>query len=229
MGSGFRTTKIILDICMTISLLLLMPYSLLSETAHEWIGITIFTLFVVHHILNRKWLATMTKGKYTPFRVVQTLLVIVMLILMGGSMVSGILLSNHIFKAVNIAGISMEARQVHIFCAYWGFVVMSIHLGMHWNMVINMTGRLFKNSFIGTNRVVRLVDFLLAGYGMYAFYKRQIGEYLLMKTHFVFYDYTENVMFFILDYFAVMILIAFVTYYISKLLKVKKVNELRSD
>ena len=32
------TAKILIDIGMTICLLLLMPYSLLSETAHEWIG-----------------------------------------------------------------------------------------------------------------------------------------------------------------------------------------------
>ena len=31
--------RIVTDVLMTISLLLLMPYSLLSETAHEWIGI----------------------------------------------------------------------------------------------------------------------------------------------------------------------------------------------
>lgn len=30
--------KILVDICLTISLLLLMPYSLIGETAHEWIG-----------------------------------------------------------------------------------------------------------------------------------------------------------------------------------------------
>ena len=32
------TAKMLIDIGMTICLLLLMPYSLLSETAHEWIG-----------------------------------------------------------------------------------------------------------------------------------------------------------------------------------------------
>lgn len=32
------TAKILIDIGMTICLLLLMPYSLFSETAHEWIG-----------------------------------------------------------------------------------------------------------------------------------------------------------------------------------------------
>lgn len=135
--------KIIIDVCMTVCLLFLMPYSLLGETLHEWLGIVMFVLFVTHHVLNRKWMAAVTKGKYTPFRIVQTLIVFVMLVLMLGSMVSGVLLSNHIFRAVRIAGISMAARQVHMFCAYFGMVVMSVHLGLHWNMVVNMTGNFF--------------------------------------------------------------------------------------
>lgn len=106
--------RIVTDVLMTISLLLLMPYSLLSETAHEWIGIAMLILFIFHHVLNRRWIKSVAKGKYKPLRIIQTLLVVVMLLLMLGSMVSGILLSTHIFKDINITGTSMAARQVHI-------------------------------------------------------------------------------------------------------------------
>lgn len=108
--------KITVDICMTICLLLLMPYIMISETAHEWIGMIMFFLFVVHHILNRRWLTAITKGKYRLFRIIQTMIAFVMFVLMIGSMVSGILLSNHIFKDIYIVGTSMRARQVHMFC-----------------------------------------------------------------------------------------------------------------
>ncbi len=40
------TVKILIDIGMTICLLLLMPYSLLSETAHEWIGMVILQILL---------------------------------------------------------------------------------------------------------------------------------------------------------------------------------------
>ena len=98
------TAKILIDIGMTICLLLLMPYSLLSETAHEWIGMAMLVLFISHHILNHKWVTSVRKGKYNAFRVIQTVLVIIMLILIMGSMISGILLSNHIFKWIKISG-----------------------------------------------------------------------------------------------------------------------------
>ncbi len=210
-------TRIVIDVCMTICLLLLMAYSLVGEVAHEVIGIAIFVLFVIHHILNRRWLLSITKGKYSPLRIIQTALVFVILILMIGSMVSGIILSDNIFKFVKVTGVSMLARQVHMFCAYWGFMAMSVHLGIHWNIVVNMTRKIFKNSSTVISWIARVMAIIFACYGGYAFYKREIGEYLLMKIHFVFYDYMENVLFFVFDYVAVMGLIVFLTYYIVKM------------
>ena len=151
------TAKMLIDIGMTICLLLLMPYSLLSETAHEWIGMAMLVLFISHHILNHKWVTSVRKGKYNAFRVIQTVLVIIMLILIMGSMISGILLSNHIFKWIKISGTYMTARQ--------------------------------------------------------------IGDYLIMRMHFVFYDYEKGIFPFLLDYLAVMILIAFIGYYSGVFLK----------
>lgn len=143
----------------------------------------------------------------------------IMFILMIGSMISGILLSDHIFGMVRIEGSYMMARQVHMFCAYWGLIIMSLHLGMHWNMAVIMVGRLFKQPSAVRKWIARAIAVILAVYGVYAFIKRQIGDYLLMKMHFVFYDYTESVLFFMADYLAVMILIAFIGYYAGLLMK----------
>ncbi len=59
----------------------------------------------------------------------------------------------------------------------------------------------------------------IAGYGLYAFYRRQIGDYLIMRMHFVFYDYEKGIFPFLLDYLAVMMLIAFIGYYSGVFLK----------
>ena len=211
--------KILIDIGMTVCLLLLMPYSLLGETSHEWIGMTMLVLFILHHMLNRKWLLSIGKGKYNVFRVIQTVLVIVLVVLMMGSMVSGILLSNHIFKMIRISGTYVTASRIHMFCAYWGLVVMSLHLGMHWNIAVTMTGRLFQNPSLIRKWFVRMIGIVMAGYGLYAFEKRQIGDYLLMKMHFALYDFEEGVFPFLIDYLAVMILIAFIGYYGGVFLK----------
>ena len=50
------------------------------------------------------------------------------------------------------------------------------------------------------------------------FPRRQIGDYLIMRMHFVFYDYEKGIFPFLLDYLSVMILIAFIVFY-NKLVK----------
>ncbi len=47
--------KIVVDIEMTVMLLFLMTYELIGEAAHEWLGIGMFVLFIIHHILSQKW------------------------------------------------------------------------------------------------------------------------------------------------------------------------------
>ena len=63
------------DLLMTAALLLLMSYSLIGEAAHEWIGMGMFLLFIAHLILNRKWVGSLRRGRWSAYRIVQTILV----------------------------------------------------------------------------------------------------------------------------------------------------------
>ena len=211
-----QRTKITADALMTVALLLLMPYGLVGEAAHEWIGAGMFLLFILHHILNRKWTGNIGKGKYTPYRILQTVLVVLVLICMLGSMISGIILSRHIFSFLNIRGFSGPARIMHMTCAYWGFVLMSLHLGIHWGIMTGMAGKLFKQPSAARKGIARLAGFGIAAYGVWAFIKRDILSYMLMQVHFVFFDYEEPVIFFILDYMAAMGLFVLIGHYLSR-------------
>ena len=207
---------------MTATLLMLMSYSLIGEKAHEWIGSTMFVLFIIHHCLNIQWCKNLFKGKYTAFRTVQTMLVVLMLLCMTGSMVSGIVLSRHVFAALPIEGGSSWARTVHMICAYWGFVIMSLHLGFHWAMMMGMGKKMFKTPSKLRTWVLRGAAFAIAAYGAYAFHVRQIGEYMLLRTPFVFFDFDEPLVFFFLDYLAVMGLFVCIGHYLSLALKKKR-------
>ena len=207
---------------MTAALLMLMSYSLIGEKAHEWIGSTMFVLFIIHHCLNIQWCKNLFKGKYTAFRTVQTMLVVLMLLCMTGSMVSGIVLSRHVFAALPIEGGSSWARTVHMICAYWGFVIMSLHLGFHWAMMMGMGKKMFKTPSKLRTWVLRGAAFAIAAYGAYAFHVRQIGEYMLLRTPFVFFDFDEPLVFFFLDYLAVMGLFVCIGHYLSLALKKKR-------
>ena len=56
--------RLLADSGMTLALLLLMSYQLVGEKAHEWIGMAMFLLVIGHHVLNRRWMGNITRGKY---------------------------------------------------------------------------------------------------------------------------------------------------------------------
>ena len=65
-------SKLLIDLLMTVVLFLLMGMHLTGQMWHEISGTVCFGLFVVHHILNRRWLKGLLKGKYPALRVMQT-------------------------------------------------------------------------------------------------------------------------------------------------------------
>ena len=147
--------RTVVDIGMTVMLLFLMTYELIGEAAHEWLGIGMFVLFIIHHILNRKWSRSVFKGKYTLFRIWQTVLVIGILLTMAGSMYSGVILSKHIILFLSIKGGGAFAREIHMVSAYCGFVLMSLHLGIHWGMMMGMARRIVKEVLIAGRWMIR--------------------------------------------------------------------------
>ena len=211
--------KVIVDIAMTVILMLMMAYELVGREAHEWLGMALFALFIVHHALNRKWSKNVCKGKYTSFRIFQTIVVIIILITMLGSMISGIMLSEYVFSFIKPDGGYEIFRNIHMLSAYWGFVFMSIHIGTNMGLMTGMQ----KKSNLYNSKIGRLsfllLPLLISVYGIYAFYNRLIWQYMFLKSHFVFFDYNEPLIIFMADYLAVMVLFATVGHYISILLK----------
>lgn len=67
--------------------------------------------------------------------------------------------------------------------------------------------------------VLRILAVAIAVYGAYAFVKRDIAGYLLLRIQFVFFDFEEPLIFFLLDYVAAMGLLVFVGHYFAELLK----------
>ena len=208
-----QIVKIAVDIAMTAILLLLMTYELIGQVSHELLGIIMFVLFILHHILNSRWTKNLIKGKYTALRTQQTVLVVLVLFSMAVSIFSGVMLSRHIFSFLPFSdGLSLPS-YLHMLSAYWGFVFMSLHLGFHWNMIMGMAKRLTKKTSVMRTWALRIIALIIAGYGVYAFVKRDIGSYLLLQIQFAFFDFEEPIIQFLLDYIAVMGLFTAIGHY----------------
>lgn len=205
--------KIIVDFSMTVLLMLLMAFELIGRTAHEWIGAGMFMLFVLHHILNLKWSQNLFHGKYSSYRILQTISAGLVFLTMLGSMVSAVLISREVFAFLPISGGRSLGRMLHMLCAYWGFLFLSFHLGIHWNMILGMAGKLSRKKSKQRVELFRFIGFLMAAYGVYALFHREIPSYLFLQTHFVFFDFEEPLVFFLLDYLTVMGLFVFSGHY----------------
>lgn len=214
-----QSVKIIVDVIMTVILMLLMAFELIGRTAHEWLGVGMFVMFVSHHILNRKWTSHLLKGKYTPIRIFQTLLAVLVLVCILCSMVSGIVLSRYVFSFLPIEGGRNWARTLHMIGAYWGFVFMSLHLGIHWNMMMGMAGKAAGNPSALRTWILRILGAAVAAYGVYAFVERGIGGYMSLQNMFVFFDFEEPLILFYIDYIAVMGLFVWIGHYLAKILR----------
>lgn len=102
--------------------------------------------------------------------------------------------------------------------SYWGFVLMSFHLGMHWGMVTGMFGRMLGGRKMpgAVTWLLRLSAVLIAGYGLFCFIRKDIVSYMFLRNEFVFFDFEQSMLSVILEYAAMMGLWIFAGFYIAK-------------
>ena len=194
-----RSGKILrygVDLLMTAALLFLMGYQFWGDVAHEWAGTLMVVLFIAHQIMNRRW--------YT------------------GLAFSGVLLSNHVFAFIDLAGSLGFARLLHMASAYWGFILMALHLGCHWHMVLSAGRRVFGKYLEPQNSdgiLLTLAGLVVALYGCFAFVSRDLPTYLFLQSHFVFLDFLEPKLLFYFDYVMMMGTFVFAGHALSSLLR----------
>ena len=211
--------KMGIDLVMTILLLCQMAYMLIGEVSHEWMGTVMFMLFILHHVLNWRWYKNLRKGRYTAVRIFQVIVDFLVLLSMLGLMVSGIIMSREVFAFLPIDGGMGFARILHMLAAYWGFILMSIHLGLHWGMIMGAMRKITgtaKQSPVRT-WILRGSALLICGFGIYAFFKHNIADYLFVRSQFVFFDMEQPLALFFVEYFAMMGLWVCIAYYVAKL------------
>ena len=204
--------RMIIDITMTILSIILMGgnYLFPADIVHEILGVGLFVLWGVHIALNRRWYGAIFRGKYNPYRVMQTVINCCILICTIFLMISGIILSNHIFTFLNIQGGLGFARITHLLASHWYYLFMSLHIGLH-------VGRLFQN--VTAKILPRILLALVCAYGIYAFIARGVWKYLILQQQFFFFDLERGYVLFALDYISIIILFATISHLIASRLK----------
>ncbi|MFZ7101409.1 MAG: DUF4405 domain-containing protein [Peptococcaceae bacterium] len=213
--------KVLVDIVMTAMILMQMAYHFTDNKIHEWMGATLFVLFILHHVLNWNWYKSLFKGRYTAVRTLHTAVNLLLTAAMAGLLASGMMLSREVFDFMHLSS-GRLGRRLHMLSTSWGFVLISMHLGFHWGMVVSTVKRLMKKLGINSSYpglAARPAAVLLSVYGIYAFITRQMWEKVLLLVEYAFFDFEEPVVFFFADYIAIMGLFACIAYYTAKLLR----------
>lgn len=211
-----KSIKILIDVTMTVLFMIQMAYHITGNALHEWLGMLLFGLFMLHHLLNLRWHQNLFKGKYPPIRVLMLTLDAALFVSMLGMMVSGILLSREVFGFLHLRA-GMFGRRLHMVSTAWGYLLMAAHIGLHWGQVVaamrrHTAGRIPK--WLPTAAAAAL-----SAYGVIAFYRRGLWRYLFLLVEYAFFDYGERPILFFADYAAILILFASLGYYGVKLLR----------
>lgn len=212
--------KIFVDICMSALFLLLISYHLLDDAPHEWIGAAVFLLFSAHNILNYRWYKNLFKGKYTAVRLMQTETNLLLWVTMLGCIVSSLCISGHVFAFLDLDAARM-GRSLHLVATVWAFILVSIHLGLHWQMFIGMSKKVFKvqgNAAVIFRWTARVIVLAISASALYIFITRKMWEEMFFLTEFKWFDYEKTLLVYLLENVCLMTMFGAVGHYSKKLI-----------
>ena len=212
-----NTVRRLMDVCMTVLLLCLMAYQVTGETLHEWGGITMTALLIVHHALNFKWYRSLFRGKYNAYRIIT---VVVNTLLLGSIALTALCGMAMSARAVpflyGMLPVSF-ARQTHLAMSFWSFLLMGVHLGLH---IPAMTAGLKGKGKIKT--AVGAAFALVSGVGFWLFVKNGIPDYLFFRAPFAFFDDKKSAALVFAENLAVLIAFAFLGACVARLIRYGK-------
>jgi hypothetical protein len=223
--------KMVIDIAMSIALFVLMSFQFTEQKNHEIAGAVMLILFFLHHFMNYKWYFTLGKGKYSIQRSLLVIADMILLIDMIALMVSGIRMSQYIFRFLDLNMSWSLAMNLHMVSSYTGFLLMGFHIGLHYGMILGMFRKVFHITKKSQIRIwiLRGIAGMTSVYGVYALIKRNFISYITLQVHFAFFDYEEPVIFYEWDLLAITILMIFAGYYLQKLFIYVKTKEKRNE
>lgn len=206
-----KTAKVVLDIAMALVLVAIMATALVQEAPHEWLGVTLFVLMVIHIVLNRKWLASVFRGRHNALRIVQIIVVVGLAVCIIGQVASSLVLSKHAFGFLPAIPGAGWARSVHMLCSYWAFVLAFAHAGLH--------ARLPKRMTTWQLWAARIALAAIACYGVYCFAQLNMASYLFGQVLFAAADYEAPLALSFARYASIGVLVAGLFHYVHAALK----------
>lgn len=143
---GLNIIKIVLDIIMSVLFVLMFNKNVISLNFHEIGGLFVCILFLIHKLLNWKWIVTVSKRIFSNklsfklrFGYIITFLLLISVLLI---IISGIFIFKTIFAGFFVSSINW--KSIHYFSAACSLVLVGIHLGLNWGFVMGIFKKFIK-------------------------------------------------------------------------------------
>ena len=200
-----------LDILMTILSIILMGGTMLvpDDLVHQICGISLIVIWGVHLVLNRRWYGSLFKGNYQPYKIMQIIVNLGVLLCALLLMISGLLMAWFIPSGW-VGGALGFARITHLLASHWYYVFMAFHIGLH--------GAMLASKIKIRGLATQIICLLISLYGIYAFILRGVWKYMFGLQQFFFFDFNRGYVLFALDYISIIVLFGTIAYYLGKLI-----------
>lgn len=200
-----------LAICLVIACL---GYWWLDNLSHELFGTALFILVIIHNVFNRRWYGKASKGGRDAVRIFNILSVICLAVAMLIMLVTSLLISRDVFHFMSLDG-AFAIREIHMFAGYWLLLIIAVHLGTRWTVVMNVFGatlRLQGRSFFRAT-LARMTGLAIAAWGVKSSFAMAFGSKLMLTYTLDMWDFTESTLGFFLNYGSIVGLYASITHY----------------
>ena len=194
-------------------LLAALGYDWLGNVAHEIFGTAMFLLLITHNTFNRRWYGSAVESGRDA-RGAQHRQHLRSLSDNADTFGDQPHDLTHRFQ-LPAAQQQLGSRQIHGLAAYWAFLLVSIHLGLRWPLLMavirNLLGITRPNKV--RTMVLRVIAVAIAVYGIHSWMVIGFGSKLMAEVMLSIWNFDEAALEFFVHHVSIMGLYAFLSYY----------------
>jgi hypothetical protein len=210
--NGRLALRLAVDFTALALFFLALAYYWLDNATHEVMGTAMFVLLFMHNMFNRRWYRGLPR-RQEHRRTVDKVLVLALLAAMVTLLVTSVLISQTVFASVASPD-AFTARRIHVLAAYWALLLVAIHLGIRWRVVLNALRNLPGLRDERLQAVsLRQAGAGLAIAGVYGSFQVGVGSKLLAKVSLEWWDFGESTWTFFAHHLAIVGLYAWLAHH----------------
>ncbi|KNY33195.1 MULTISPECIES: DUF4405 domain-containing protein [unclassified Agrobacterium] len=199
--NGVLRFRLILDLIAVGLIVACLAYWWLDNLSHELFGTVLFTLVIVHNVFNRRWYGGVTKRKLDVTRIINLITIVSLAIAMTIMFLTSLLISRDLFPLTAMGG-AFAVREIHMFTGYWMLLIVGIHLGTRWQVVMNvfygMIGMPARSAC--QTAILRLLTALIMAWGVKSSFDMAFGSKLMLRYSLDMWDFNAATLGFFVNY-----------------------------